>query len=50
MKLSRLFGILGAGLALAGVLAAQPPKPKRLLVIGEVKGFQHDSEIGRAHV
>ena len=43
MKLSRLFGILCAGLALAGILAAQPPKPKRLLVIGEVKGFQHDS-------
>jgi len=43
MKLSRLFGILCAGLALAGALAAQPPKPKRLLVIGEVKGFQHDS-------
>jgi type 1 glutamine amidotransferase len=43
MKLFRLFGIFCAGLALAGALAAQPPKPKRLLVIGEVKGFQHDS-------
>jgi hypothetical protein len=43
MKLSRLFGILGVGLALAGALAAQQPKPKRLLAIGEVKGFQHDS-------
>jgi len=29
----------GAG----GGPAAQPPKLKRLLVIGEVKGFQHDS-------
>jgi len=42
MKPVRLAVILLASLALAGALNAQPAK-KRLLAIGEVKGWQHDS-------
>ena len=43
MRYLRLLGIVCLALALAGTLGAQQPKIKRLLAIGEVKGFQHDS-------
>ena len=48
MGLLRFTGIVAAATLLAGSLCAQgqgqqPPRKKRVLVIGEVKGFQHDS-------
>ncbi len=43
MKLVR-FAMIGVlGLAIAGSLGAQQPKKKKLLFIGQTKGFQHDS-------
>jgi len=42
----RYLHIIGAGLAalaLAAPLGAQPAKPKRVLFIGETKGWQHES-------
>jgi len=43
MTLSRLLGMLFAGLALVAGSRGAAAEAKRLLVIGEVKGFQHDS-------
>lgn len=43
VKLNRILGIASLVLFLASGLSAQPPKRKKLLVIGEVKGFEHDS-------
>ena len=43
MRIIRFAGVLLLAAAIAGPLAAQPKAKKRLLVIGEVKGFQHDS-------
>jgi type 1 glutamine amidotransferase len=50
MKLSRLFGAVVLAAGISGILFSQPaaqgPKPakkKKLLCIGQVKGFQHDS-------
>ena len=46
MKFVRLTGILAATTLFAGLVCAQAPqqpKRKRVLVIGEVKGYQHDS-------
>lgn len=43
MKRSCLLGALFLLLAVAGSPQAQPPKKKKLLAIGAVKGFQHDS-------
>jgi type 1 glutamine amidotransferase len=42
MRLVRLSLTLALALLWAGLLSSQPPK-KRILAIGEVKGFQHDS-------
>lgn len=39
----RLIRLLGVALLLLGCTAAQTPKKKRILAIGAVKGFQHDS-------
>jgi len=43
MRLVRLFSFLIIGVVFCGLLSSQPPKRKKLLAIGEVKGFQHDS-------
>lgn len=43
MKLIRLGMIALLGLAIAGSAGAQQPKKKKLLFIGQTKGFQHDS-------
>ena len=47
MRLVRLACFLGIGIVFAGILSSplssQPPKRKKLLAIGDVKGFQHDS-------
>ena len=47
MRLVRLACFLGIGIVFAGMLSSplssQPPKRKKLLAIGDVKGFQHDS-------
>jgi type 1 glutamine amidotransferase len=42
MKTTCLVGILAVSLAICGGAQVQPPK-KKLLAIGEVKGFEHDS-------
>lgn len=43
MRIARLVSILAVGALLCGPLSAQAPKKKKLLAIGDVKGFQHDS-------
>lgn len=43
VKIHRLFVSVSFALLLVSSLSAQTPKRKKLLVIGEVKGFQHDS-------
>ncbi|MGI8743614.1 MAG: ThuA domain-containing protein [Bryobacteraceae bacterium] len=43
MRLIRVSLVLLASLVIAGLLFSQPPKRKKLLAIGEVKGYQHDS-------
>jgi uncharacterized protein len=43
MKLFRFALMIALVSALAGPLAAQQARPKRILFIGESKGFQHDS-------
>ena len=42
MRFLRFFSLAVAALAICATLLSQPPK-KRLLAIGAVKGFQHDS-------
>src|SRR5271167_1462375 len=42
MKTTCLVGVLALSLAICGGAQVQPPK-KKLLAIGEVKGFEHDS-------
>lgn len=39
----RIFRLFAAGLLVLGFASAQTPKKKRVLCIGAVKGFQHDS-------
>ncbi len=43
MRLVRLFSYITIGIVFSTLLSSQPPKRKKLLAIGEVKGFQHDS-------
>ena len=43
MRLVRLGSFLVIGIVFASLLSSQPPKRKKLLAIGDVKGFQHDS-------
>jgi len=43
MKFARCLTIATLAVLVASGLSAQPPKRKKLLVIGETKGFQHDS-------
>ncbi len=43
MKIARFVSFAILTLALVASASAQAPKRKKLLVIGEVKGFQHDS-------
>ena len=43
MRLVRLLSFLTIGIVFASFLGSQPPARKKLLAIGEVKGFQHDS-------
>jgi type 1 glutamine amidotransferase len=43
MRLIRLSLFILFSLIIAGLLFSQPPKRKKLLAIGEVKGYQHDS-------
>lgn len=42
MKINRLVAALAAIIAISGFAQVQPP-PKKLLAIGEVKGYEHDS-------
>jgi type 1 glutamine amidotransferase len=42
MRITRIVAITALGLAVAGSAGAQPPR-KKLLFIGQTKGFQHDS-------
>jgi uncharacterized protein len=43
MRIVRFLGLAILSLALCGWLTAQQPKKKKLLFIGQTKGFQHDS-------
>lgn len=43
MRTVRFFSFLTIGVVFCSMLSSQPPKRKKLLAIGEVKGFQHDS-------
>lgn len=43
MRTVRLLVVPILALTLCGMLSSQPPKRKKLLAIGEVRGFQHDS-------
>ena len=43
MKLKRCAALFALAVFLCSAVYAQAPKRKKLLVIGEVKGFQHDS-------
>jgi type 1 glutamine amidotransferase len=43
MRLVRLLSFVTIGVVFCGLLSSQPPKRKKLLAIGAVKGFQHDS-------
>ena len=43
MRFLRTIATLCLALAMAGTLAAQTPKKKRVLCIGQSKGFQHDT-------
>lgn len=43
MRLVRLVSFLTIGVVFAALLSSQPPKRKKLLAIGAVAGFQHDS-------
>ena len=43
MRLLRIFFFISLFIAVSAMLFSQPPKRKKLLAIGEVKGFQHDS-------
>jgi type 1 glutamine amidotransferase len=43
MKLLRTIVIFALALAVGGALYGQAPKKKKVLCIGQVKGFQHDS-------
>lgn len=43
MRRTRLSLLIFASLAIGGLLYSEPPQRKKLLIIGEVKGYQHDS-------
>jgi uncharacterized protein len=43
MRFLRFSIFISLSLVLAGLASSQPPKRKKLLAIGDVKGFQHDS-------